>query len=69
MSVPLSIVWCDGWLRFERAVGPDAVTATYLQLLDGRSDPAVGHLCTLASTIPTSASEPDPDPDPDRSTP
>ncbi|MEZ5145176.1 MAG: DUF2855 family protein [Acidimicrobiales bacterium] len=39
--------WVDGWIEIRRATGPDAVTATYLELLDGRSDPKVGHVCSL----------------------
>lgn len=39
--------WVDGWLRFEDAVGADAVEATYLGLLANRIDPVVGHVCTM----------------------
>ena len=39
--------WVDGWIELRHATGPDAVTTTYLELLDGRSDPRVGHVCSL----------------------
>jgi hypothetical protein len=39
--------WVDGWLHFERSHGPDAVQHTYLELLAGRVDPTVGHVCTM----------------------
>ncbi len=42
--------WVDTWLDLRRAVGADAVTAVYLDLLAGRVDPRVGHLCSLATT-------------------
>jgi hypothetical protein len=42
--------WTDGWLRVERSTGADAVVATYRALLDGTTDPRVGHVCTLASS-------------------
>ncbi len=32
------------WLTVQRGRGPQAVVATYLELLDGRADPRVGHL-------------------------
>lgn len=39
--------WCDGWIRFEHFVGPDAVTGAYLALLGANADPRVGAICTL----------------------
>lgn len=39
--------WCDSWIRFERCVGPDAVTEAYRSLLEARTDPRVGLTCTL----------------------
>ena len=39
--------WCDTWIRFERAVGPDAVSDVYRSLLEARTDPRVGAICTL----------------------
>jgi Protein of unknown function (DUF2855) len=41
------VEWSDGWLRVERGEGPEAVEAAYLELLDGRSDPAAGHVLSL----------------------
>ena len=40
--------WTEGWLQVRRAAGPEAVRSTYLELLDGRTDPAVGHVLSLA---------------------
>jgi hypothetical protein len=39
--------WTEGWLRIERGVGAGAVESVYRSLLDGRADPAVGHVLTL----------------------
>jgi hypothetical protein len=39
--------WAGGWIDFRRAVGPDAVIAAYRELLEGRTDPRVGHVCSL----------------------
>jgi hypothetical protein len=36
--------WATSWLEIVRGVGPDAVQAAYLELLDGRTDPSVGHV-------------------------
>lgn len=41
--------WVSGWLHFEQAHGGSAVKATYLELLSGRVDPRVGHVCTMAA--------------------
>jgi hypothetical protein len=41
------VEWSSGWLRIERGEGPEAVEAAYLELLDGRSDPATGHVLSL----------------------
>ncbi|HYL52444.1 MAG TPA: DUF2855 family protein [Acidimicrobiia bacterium] len=41
--------WTDGWLELRRSSGPDAVAATYHELLDGRSDPHVGHVCEMTT--------------------
>ncbi len=43
------VEWSQGWLRVVRDQGEDAVRSTYLELLDGHSDPAVGHVLTLAT--------------------
>jgi hypothetical protein len=39
--------WADGWVEFRHSVGPDAVIAVYRELLEGRTDPRVGHVCSL----------------------
>ena len=39
--------WVDGWLHFERSHGAAGVEHTYQQLLAGRVDPRVGHVCTM----------------------
>ncbi len=39
--------WVNGWLHFEQAHGANAVKATYLELLSGRVDPRVGHVCAM----------------------
>ena len=39
--------WVDGWLRFHRSHGPAGVQQTYLELLDGKIDPRVGHVCSM----------------------
>lgn len=39
--------WTDGWLELRRAEGADAVEATYHEVLEGRSDPRVGHICRV----------------------
>lgn len=42
------VEWTQSWLQVRRAAGPEAVRTTYLELLDGRTDPAVGHVLSLA---------------------
>jgi len=37
----------DGWIDIRHGSGPDAVQSAYLELVDGRSDPAVGHVLSL----------------------
>jgi hypothetical protein len=37
----------DGWLEIRRGAGPRDVTNTFLELVDGRADPAVGHVLSL----------------------
>jgi hypothetical protein len=39
--------WCDGWLEVVEEQGPDALQAAYLDLLDGRIDPARAHVLSL----------------------
>jgi hypothetical protein len=41
------VEWSSGWLRVERGAGPEALRDAYLELLDGRSDPAAGHVLSL----------------------
>jgi hypothetical protein len=37
----------DTWIQIRHGSGPDAVQSTYLDLVAGRSDPAVGHVLSL----------------------
>jgi hypothetical protein len=39
--------FCDGWMDFRHGYGPDAVAAVYAELLDGSTDPAVGHILSM----------------------
>ncbi len=39
--------WLSGWLRVERGSGPEHLKSTYLDLVDGKVDPSVGHVATL----------------------
>ena len=41
------VEWSTGWLKIVRGEGPQAVEAAYLELLDGRTDPSVGHVLSL----------------------
>lgn len=41
------VEFADGWLEIRRGAGPEAVEATYRELVDGRADPAVGHVLTV----------------------
>src|SRR5664280_2815739 len=45
------VPWTDRWLTIRHAVGADEVEAVYHSLLDGRIDPGVGDVCTLAGTV------------------
>jgi Protein of unknown function (DUF2855) len=38
------VAWVRDWLRVEHGSGPEDIERVYLELLDGRSDPAVGHV-------------------------
>jgi hypothetical protein len=40
------VEWVRGWLRVEHGSGPEDVERIYRELLDGKSDPAVGHVLT-----------------------
>jgi uncharacterized protein DUF2855 len=39
----------DGWIEIRHGSGPDAVQSAYLELVEGRSDPAVGYVLSLWS--------------------
>jgi hypothetical protein len=39
--------WCEGWLEVIDGQGPDALKGAYLDLLDGRIDPAKAHVLSL----------------------
>jgi hypothetical protein len=41
------VEWTDGWLKVNRDEGPDALREAYLDLLDGRIDPASAHVLSL----------------------
>jgi hypothetical protein len=41
------VEFVDGWLAIRRSAGREAVTTTYLELVDGRADPAVGHVLSM----------------------
>ncbi|MEA2214872.1 MAG: hypothetical protein QOK19_433 [Solirubrobacteraceae bacterium] len=41
------VAWTDGWLNVTRAAGPEALRTVYLDLLDGRIDPAGAHVLSL----------------------
>jgi Protein of unknown function (DUF2855) len=43
------VEFSDGWLRIRHGYGPDAVEQAYLELVDGRSDPATGHVLSMWS--------------------
>ena len=37
----------DSWIEIRHGSGPDAVQSAYLELVNGRSDPTVGHVLSL----------------------
>ncbi len=41
------VKWTDGWLEVIHEQGPEPLRATYLDLLDGRIDPASAHVLSL----------------------
>jgi hypothetical protein len=47
-TMKTALEWSAGWLRIERGRGPEAVERAYLELVDGRSEPAAGHVLSLA---------------------
>jgi Protein of unknown function (DUF2855) len=40
--------WTGGWLEVIHGRGPEAVQDAYLEVLDGKVDPAAGHVLTLS---------------------
>ena len=38
--------WTESWFKVE-PIGPDAIEPTYLEILDGKIDPKVGHVVSL----------------------
>ena len=43
------VEWTEGWLAVIHGEGPQALERAYLDLLDGRIDPATAHVLTLRS--------------------
>ncbi|HEX9481633.1 MAG TPA: DUF2855 family protein [Solirubrobacteraceae bacterium] len=41
------VEWTDGWLEIARGEGPEPLREAYLDLLDGRIDPARAHVLSL----------------------
>jgi NADPH:quinone reductase-like Zn-dependent oxidoreductase len=41
------VEWTDNWLKVTRSDGPEALREAYLDLLDGRVDPASAHVLSL----------------------
>jgi hypothetical protein len=41
------VEWCEGWLEVVSGEGPDALEQAYLDLLDGKIDPAKAHVLSL----------------------
>jgi NADPH:quinone reductase-like Zn-dependent oxidoreductase len=41
------VQWTGGWLRVVHGAGPEALQSAYLDLLDGRIDPASAHVLSL----------------------
>ena len=39
--------WASKWVEFQYVVGHQAVDSVYRELLDGRSNPRVGYICSL----------------------
>lgn len=44
---PPYVGWTRRWLQVEHGSGPEEIERVYRELLDGKSDPAVGHVLTL----------------------
>ncbi|HVF31852.1 MAG TPA: DUF2855 family protein [Acidimicrobiales bacterium] len=43
-----AVAWSDGWLQVEHGRGPEAVQATYREVLAGRTAPSSGHVLSMA---------------------
>jgi hypothetical protein len=43
------VEWTNGWMKIVHGSGPEAVERVYRELLDGRTDPAVGHVLSLSA--------------------
>jgi Protein of unknown function (DUF2855) len=41
------VEFSDRWVRFDHGYGPEAAEQAYLELLEGRTDPAVGHILSM----------------------
>jgi NADPH:quinone reductase-like Zn-dependent oxidoreductase len=41
------VQWTSGWLQVDHGTGPEALQSAYLDLLDGRIDPARAHVLSL----------------------
>jgi Protein of unknown function (DUF2855) len=41
------VEFADGWVQIRHGFGPEAVEAAYLELVDGRTDPAAGHVLSM----------------------
>jgi Protein of unknown function (DUF2855) len=41
------VQFADGWLTIRHGSGPEAVEQAYLELLEGRTDPATGHVLSM----------------------
>jgi uncharacterized protein DUF2855 len=44
------VEWTTGWLEVAHDHGPEAIRRIYLELLEGRTDPSVGHALSLRET-------------------
>ena len=45
--------WCESWIEFVPASGPDAITDVYRTLVTGRPDPAIGNICSFQTGDPS----------------
>jgi hypothetical protein len=41
------VEFSDGWVQIHHGYGPEAVEQAYLELLEGRSDPRIGHILSM----------------------